>query len=35
MERPIVVSGEKAIIGRPPENVLSLFDWKEKLCKDL
>ena len=26
MERPIVVSGEKAIIGRPPENVLSLFD---------
>ena len=26
MERPIVVFGEKAIIGRPPENVLSLFD---------
>jgi len=24
MERPIVVSGEKAIIGRPPANVLQL-----------
>ena len=26
MQRPIVITNKKAIIGRPPENVLDLFD---------
>ena len=26
LERPIVVRGKKAIIGRPPENILKLFE---------
>lgn len=30
MERPIVLRGERAAIGRPPENVLGLLNhWRE------
>ena len=35
IERPIVVMGERAIIGRPPENILRLLSWKELLCENL
>ena len=30
MERPIAVKGDKAVIGRPPENVLSLLSWEKQ-----
>ena len=30
MERPIAVKGVKAVIGRPPEKVLSLLNWEEQ-----
>lgn len=26
LQRPVVVRGERAVIGRPPESVLALFD---------
>ena len=33
MERPIFVVGENAVIGRPPENILTLLDKKTVLWK--
>jgi arsenate reductase len=29
IERPIVVAGERAVIGRPPENVLALLEGRK------
>ena len=30
MERPIAVKGDRAVIGRPLENVLSLLSWEKQ-----
>ena len=29
IERPIIISGAEAVIGRPPENALKLLSWLE------
>jgi len=26
IERPVVIAGERAVLGRPPENALALLD---------